>query len=241
MKKVSIIIPVFNEAEGITAFLDSLEACTRANCEVILVDGKSTDATIARARESLTPCTCITAERGRGQQLSAGVAASDGEVLWFLHADTGNSAQALDALRKTLASEAQWGFFNVRIDGSAFMFRIVERAMNLRSRMTGICTGDQGVFVSRPALEHAGGIPRQPLMEDIELARRLKRIGRPGHPSGHLTTSARYWETHGIFRTISRMWWLRLRYFLNADPTALARSYYRRHKQTDSPADDKPE
>jgi rSAM/selenodomain-associated transferase 2 len=163
---------------------------------------------------------------GRGRQLAAGAADARADWLWFLHADSAGTAPALDWLARHRDGPA-WGRFDVRLEPAGPMLRLVGFLMNQRSRLTGICTGDQGIFVHRVLLERAGGMPEQPLMEDIELSRRLKRLGRPLCPRVALLTSSRRWRDRGAVRTIFGMWWFRLRYWLGADPERLARAYYR--------------
>jgi rSAM/selenodomain-associated transferase 2 len=220
--KLSIIMPVLDEAAEIGAALTALAAYRARGVEVIVADGGSRDGTSALAQPLADHV--IASSRGRGEQMNAGAAASRGDVLLFLHADTRLPENAdrlvLDGLSK---SGKIWGRFDVRFDGGglgpiAFM-------MNWRSRATGIATGDQAMFVTRAAFEHAGGFPEIALMEDLALSARLKRYARPIALRARVTTSARRWRKHGVLRTILRMWKLRLAYALGADPVKLARSY----------------
>ena len=184
----------------------------------------ASDATVQRAR--LRADQVLSAPRGRALQMNAGAAKASGDVLLFLHADTRLPREAerlvLDGLAR---SGRDWGRFDVTIEGRHPMLRLVAAMMNLRSRLTGIATGDQAIFVKRDAFHAAGGFPEIPLMEDIALSKRLKRTGRPLCLRERATTSGRRWETHGVFRTILLMWRLRLAYFFGADPAALARRY----------------
>jgi len=220
---LSIIIPVLNEAEHIIAALEALAPLRDRGTEVILVDGGSSDATVEYAQPLADRV--ISAPRGRAVQMNAGAAIARGDVLLFLHADTTLPQDAdrliLDALSK---SRRIWGRFDVRIDGRAFL-TIVAAMMNLRSRLTGIATGDQAMFVQRDVFAAVGGFPEVALMEDIALSRRLKRRGRPLCLSQSVSTSGRRWEQHGVARTILLMWRLRLAYFFGAEPAALARQY----------------
>lgn len=219
---ISVIIPALNEAGHIAATLAPLQPLRQRGHEVIVVDGGSSDATATRAQPLADRV--LTATRGRARQMNAGAQAAHGEVLWFLHADTLAPADADRLLRDALAGHA-WGRFDVRLSGHQPLLRMVERLMNLRSCLSGIATGDQGLFVRRDAFAAAGGFPDQPLMEDIALSRRLKRIGRPHCLRTPLVTSSRRWEERGILRTILLMWRLRLLYALGADPAHLARLY----------------
>jgi rSAM/selenodomain-associated transferase 2 len=224
MARLSIIMPVLDEGEGIAQALDALAELRALAVEVIVVDGGSTDATVQRAR--LRADHVLSAPRGRAWQMNAGAARATGDVLLFLHADTRLPREAerlvLDGLAR---SPRDWGRFDVTIEGRHPMLRVVAAMMNLRSRLTGIATGDQAIFVKRDAFAAVGGFPEIPLMEDIALSKRLKRRSRPLCLREHAITSGRRWETHGVFRTILLMWRLRLAYFLGADPAALAGRY----------------
>jgi rSAM/selenodomain-associated transferase 2 len=221
---LSIIIPVLDEAANIVAGLQTLGPLRARGAEVIVVDGGSTDATVALARPHAE--FVITSARGRAPQMNAGAAIARGAVLLFLHADTRLPADAdrlvLDGL---VRSRRAWGRFDVTIEGTHPLLAVIGAAMNLRSRATGIATGDQAMFVTRAAFDAAGGFPDIALMEDVTLARHLKRVSRPLCLRARVTTSGRRWEQRGLWRTVFLMWRLRLAYFLGADPTDLARRY----------------
>jgi len=160
-------------------------------------------------------------------QMNAGAQAARGDILWFLHGDSLPPPDAAAPIRAALAKpNRHWGRFDVRLSGNRLMLRIVETLMNHRSRLTGIATGDQGLFARRHAFAQVGGYPAIPLMEDIALSRALKRLSRPVCLRRRLLTSSRRWEQRGIWKTIFLMWRLRLAYFLGADPAKLARLYY---------------
>ncbi len=224
---LSIVMPVLDEAAGIVAALTALAPLRARGVEVIIADGGSKDGTpdIARALADHV----ITAPRGRALQMNTGAATAQGEVLLFLHADTQLPADAdrliLDGLART---GCLWGRFDIRIEGGG-PFGLISLTMNGRSRLTGIATGDQAMFVTRAAFEAAGGYPAIALMEDIAMSARLKRLGRPLCLRARVTTSPRRWRKHGVFRTVLLMWSLRLRYFFGADPGALAQAYGYRH------------
>ncbi len=220
---LSIVVPVLDEAVGIAAALAPLQPLRQAGVEVLVVDGGSRDATL----EVATPLAdlVLVAPRGRGSQMNAGAARARGATLLFLHADTRLPAGAADTVAAAIAAGACWGRFDVDIEGRLAGLGMVATMMNLRSRLTGIATGDQAIFVTRAAFEQVGGFPDLPLMEDIALSTRLKRIARPACLRQRVVTSGRRWEKHGLWRTILAMWRLRLRFFFGADPQALAREY----------------
>jgi len=224
--EISIIVPVLDEAAGIVATLEALAPLRARGVEVIVIDGGSADATPELA-EPLAD-RVIRSQRGRARQMNAGAAAAHGRTLLFLHADTRLPVRADElvalAVGDVLAGP-RWGRFDVRIEGRSIWLRVVARMMNLRSRLTGIATGDQAIFVSREAFRAVGGFPEIPLMEDIALSKILLRLNRPVCLAACVTTSGRRWETRGVWRTILVMWWLRLRYFYGADPHRLALAY----------------
>jgi rSAM/selenodomain-associated transferase 2 len=224
MAALSIIMPVLDEAAGIASALDGLADLRRRGAEIIVVDGGSRDDTLERARSGAARV--LSAPRGRALQMNAGAAAASGDVLLFLHADTRLPHDADRLVRDGLARTSRsWGRFDVTIAGRSPMLTVIATMMNLRSRFTGIATGDQAIFVRADAFHAAGGFPTIPLMEDIALSKVLKRNGRPLCLRARVTTSGRRWDTHGVARTVLLMWRLRLAYFLGADPTRLARQY----------------
>ncbi len=222
---LSIIVPALNEATTIVDTLQRLQGMRGRGHEVIVVDGGSTDATAALAAPLADRV--LVSPRGRARQMNAGAAEARGELLWFLHADTLAPEAADRAIVGALAAGHAWGRFDVRLSGRHPLLRTVARLMNLRSCLSGIATGDQGIFVTRTAFEAVGGFPDQPLMEDVALSRILKReIGRPAClGTNPLVTSGRRWEQRGVVRTILLMWGLRLAYALGASPVRLARLY----------------
>lgn len=220
---LSIVMPVLNEAPAIVAALEALAPLRTSGVEVIVVDGGSTDGSAELARAGADHV--LAARRGRASQMNAGAAAASAEVLLFLHADTGLPEAAERLIANTIDAGRHWGRFDVHIDGKSAWLPLVAALMNWRSRLTGIATGDQAIFVSRAVFDAVGGFPDIPLMEDIELSRRLLQTGRPACLAARVRTSGRRWERHGLWRTIVRMWWLRLRYYFGADPRRLAMEY----------------
>jgi rSAM/selenodomain-associated transferase 2 len=167
----------------------------------------------------------ITAPQGRASQMNAGAAIARAPVLLFLHADTQLPETALMLVTQAIQRGRLWGRFDVKIFGTASGLGLIGTMMNLRSRLSGIATGDQAIFVRRDVFNQLGGFPDLPLMEDISFSRQMKRLGRPASLSAKVITSGRRWEKHGVLRTILLMWSLRLRYFFGADPADLAREY----------------
>jgi rSAM/selenodomain-associated transferase 2 len=167
----------------------------------------------------------MSADRGRGRQMNAGAAMARGDAFLFLHADTCLPAAALTLVGDAVANGATWGRFDVRIDGSLRGLGLVALMMNWRSRLTGIATGDQAIFVTREAFRRIGGFPDIALMEDIVLSRELRALAWPACLRHKVTTSGRRWERNGLLRTILMMWRLRLRFRFGASPADLAREY----------------
>lgn len=223
---LSLIVPTLNEAEGIIETLQALQPLRERGGEVIVVDGGSSDHTPLLARRWADQV--LRSSRGRALQMNAGAAAARGEILCFLHADTRLPENADGLIIDGLArSRRSWGRFDVRIEGRHPMLKVIARMMNWRSRLTGIATGDQAIFITRSLFEAAGHFPEIPLMEDIALSRQLKIYGRPLCIAHRLTTSGRRWEQQGLWRTMLLMWRLRLAYRLGADPRELASRYVR--------------
>ena len=217
--RLSIIVPVLDEAARIRRALELLAPLRARGHEVIVVDGGSGDG----SRELAAPLAdrVIQAPRGRARQMNAGAAAASGYALLFLHADT-CLPEGADALIFRSLEQHSWGRFDVRIESAHPMLRMVGFAMNLRSRITGIATGDQGMFVRRNAFR---GFPEIALMEDIAFSKAMRRQSPPACLRERAVTSGRRWEQHGVLRTILLMWRLRLAYFLGAAPDELARRY----------------
>ena len=222
---LSIVIPVLNEAPAIERTLAALAPLRARGVEVIVVDGGSADATLALA----TPWADVvmTGPSGRARQMNAGAVVAKGGVLLFLHADTQLPPMAdqlvLNALERVHTTG--WGRFDVCIDGAPWMLPVVAALMNLRSRWTGVATGDQAIFMHRAQFDTVGGFPDQPLMEDVEISRRLRAVSRPVCLRAQVHTSGRRWESRGVWKTIFLMWRLRWRYWRGEPAAALAEAY----------------
>jgi rSAM/selenodomain-associated transferase 2 len=220
----SFVIPVLNEQERIAPLLRHLRALY-PDCESIVVDGGSNDATVAQA---LPLCSILlTCPPGRAGQMNAGAKAASTDYVFYLHADTLPTLD-LGSLQAALAQQPDWGFCRVRLSGAGAAFRVIEAAMNLRSRLSSVATGDQMIFVQRNFLEQTEGYAPLPLMEDIEYTKRLRKICAPMILSHPVETSSRRWEEAGIVTTVIRMWVLRLAYFLGVQPQHLLKYYYGR-------------
>jgi rSAM/selenodomain-associated transferase 2 len=225
--QLSIIIPVFNEAGQIAARLKSLQSL-RSRCQLLLVDGGSDDDS-AKIAASLVD-QVLSSPKGRALQMNCGAAYAQTGMLLFLHADTSLPDNALELILQAVANGYQWGRFDIGFDNQLPIFRLIALMMNLRSRLTGIATGDQALFITRRAFQAVAGFPEIALMEDIAICARLKKLSKPCCLTARVITSARRWQQQGIFKTILMMWWLRLSYFFGADPDNLAARYYsKRH------------
>ena len=224
---LTIVMPVLNEAAGLAAALAALAPLIGKGAQVIVADGGSTDASVAVAQASLSPCiTVVHTQRGRAWQMNAGAAQATGSVLLFLHADTVLPPDADASVLQALSSGTQvWGRFDVRIEGQSAWLPVVAALINLRSRLTGIATGDQAIFMTQAAFATVEGYAAQPLMEDIDLSRRLRKLSRPVCLRAKVVTSGRRWDTHGVWRTIALMWRLRFAYWRGVPAERLAQWY----------------
>lgn len=224
---LSIVIPVLDEAQHLASLLPALVTrCPLA--ELIVVDGGSADGT-ARVAAECPRARYVTSTRGRASQMNVGARTARGDVLLFLHADTRLPPDADVAIARAMAEpDVVGGRFDVRFSSARWPFRVIAAFMNGRSRLTGIATGDQAIFVRRTTFETLGGYADIPLMEDVELSRRLKAAGRLVALHERVTTSSRKWEREGIVRTVCLMWTLRLLYFCGVDPARLHGWYYGR-------------
>jgi len=221
--KTLIVVPVLNESAMLIQKSGELDVLCAMGAQVLIVDGGSTDRTVEIARDA--GFDVLETERGRARQMNAGARASMSDVLVFLHVDTKLSPRAFNQIGNHLSQQNGWGRFDVRILGASPWLRLVAWMMNVRSRVTGIATGDQALFMTRTLFEAVGGFPEQPLMEDIEMSKRLKRICAPVCLHDQVETSGRRWEQNGVWKTIFLMWRLRFAYWRGVPSRALARLY----------------
>ncbi len=225
MKSLSIIIPMLNEQKNIRDLLRLLQPARSCGAELIVVDGGSADSSCEYAEPLCDHL--VHSERGRARQMNAGEKIANGTLLWFLHADSIPSDVVLDRLREVCgSSEVIWGRFNICMSGRHFLLKMVAFMMNIRSRVTGIATGDQGIFIHRDLFKKVNGFPELLLMEDISICGELKKIKIPLCCTEKLLTSSRRWEEKGIFRTIVFMWWIRCAYAMGRNPKNLHQQYY---------------
>ena len=223
---VSIVVPILNEAATLPPLLNQLQPMRRQpGVEVVLVDGGSRDNSVALA--GAAGFQVIHSQPGRALQMNTGAAQTRGRLLVFLHADTRLPPIDLTGLEQCLQTQGRiWGRFDVRIEGRSRWLPLVAIMMNLRSRVTGIATGDQCLFITRTAFDRVGGFPAQALMEDIEICARLKRHSRPMCLRDKAVTSGRRWDEHGTWRTIGLMWRLRWAYWRGEKPSRLLARYH---------------
>ena len=222
MPELSIIIPCLNEQKGIALFIHELQKL-RPQCELILVDGGSGDKTVQIAEPFVdhlihSPC-------GRAQQMNAGAKKASCNVLIFLHADTFLPDDAVSQIQQALQDGYRWGRFDIRLIGGHWFLPVISYFMNLRSALSGITTGDQALFIDKSLFQQVGYYPNIAIMEDIALAKNLKKHGKPFRVYSCVHSSARRWVQSGVYKTILLMWCLRLQYFLGTDPKQLAQQY----------------
>lgn len=250
---LSVVIPVRDDELALAELLGELQPLRGSEFELVVVEAESdsdsdsdwatagpeSGCDLSRQRSQLVELAdqWLRCKPGRAAQLQMGALAARHQCLWFLHADTRDVAAAAAWLANYSACVTDadepgrsngWGRFDVQFDDHRPILRLVPWLMNWRSRLSAVCTGDQGIFVDRALLATVGGWPQQALMEDVELSKLLRRQIAPTLPARaqiHITTSARRWRTHGVWRTIFLMWWLRLRYSLGGDPAVLSRLY----------------
>ena len=228
LKKLSVILPVRNEAGLIREQLQRLQCYRKKGHEVIVIDGGSLDATLEQVKGLVDRVEVSAA--GRSNQMNQGASIAKGGILLFLHADTELPLGADERIYTALSAQnRRWGWFDVKLSKPRLAFRIVASMMNLRARLTSVSTGDQALFVQRELFQEIGGFPQLALMEDIAISKLLRRLGRPARPEGLATTSSRRWEEKGLMSTILLMWRLRFLYFIGVEPQRLREMYYPSH------------
>lgn len=220
---LSIVVPVWMEAAGVVDTLEALQPLRTEGHELIVVDAGSTDGTASLASPLVDAV--VQAGKGRATQMNTGASVATGSVLLFLHADTRLPSNTLNYLGKFVQSSKAWGRFDVRLSGQGAMFRVIAWFMNQRSRLTGVCTGDQALFVRRDVFEALHGFENLPIMEDIEFSSRLRSVSRPYCISEPVITDSRLWEQRGVWHTIFLMWRLRWRYWRGESTQTLVHSY----------------
>ena len=222
--QLSIVLPVLNEAQQLPEALECLRPARERGAEVIIVDGGSDDGTLATAARA--GVRLVSSPKGRARQMNTGARIAGGDVFLFLHVDTVLPERADVLIEVAICDHRHvWGRFDVDIRGRPWMLKVIAVLMNWRSRITGIATGDQAIFVARSAFESIGGFPDQPLMEDIELCKRLRTLSRPACLRARVVTSGRRWESRGVWRTIVLMWRLRWAYWRGVPASTLASLY----------------
>ncbi len=225
---VSVIVPVFNELANVEPLVQRLRLLKDDYVkDIIVVDGGSTDGSFQQIQQALSDqCFFVSSHKGRAQQMNTGAQHATGTWLFFLHADTQlTGLHVVEAVNR--ATLGKWGRFDVRLSGQHFAFRIIEKFINWRSRMTGVATGDQCLFVRKSLFDEVGGFADIALMEDVEFSKRLKRIAKPVYVEKAVITSSRKWEREGIAKTVWLMWRLRFAFWLGASPDELVKKYYR--------------
>ncbi len=220
--EISIIIPVLNEQKGIVFFLKHLQ-CFRRQCQLIVVDGGSVDDTVNLAQPYVD--IVLTAPTGRAKQMNRGAIAATAPILLFLHADTFLPDDAVVQIKQAIDQHYSWGRFDIKLISSNPALTLIAWFMNWRSKLTGIATGDQSIFVKKSLFDALGAYPDIALMEDIALSKKLNRVAKPCCVSSTVESSARRWLEFGIVKMTLLMWWLRLQYFLGRSPTSLAQLY----------------
>lgn len=219
---LSIIVPVYNEAAQAEKLIRRLRLLNDGLvADIIIVDGGSSDNTVERLSEHFK---VIGSEKGRANQMNAGAHQAKGTWLMFVHADTEISPGHIEYAVSSAALR-KWGRFDIQLSGAGFSFRMIEQFINWRSRLTGIATGDQCIFVRKKVFDELGGFKNIPLMEDVEICKRLKKLGKPACLKKRVTTSSRRWEAYGTVKTVLLMWKLRYLYWRGVPPEELAKLY----------------
>ena len=219
---LSIIIPVLNEADCLDRTLANLvnDPWVKHHCEIIVSDGGSEDGSLEIAQRH--PCKIVRGGAGRARQMNSAVDSARGKTLLFLHADSRLPRDFGDMID----TGASWGFFRIRLSGNSLAYRIIESAINLRTRVSKVAGGDQGLFFERHFFESLDGYPRIPLMEDIAICKKARRLAAPLVLEPAITSSSRRWQQQGIVKTVLLMWSLRFAFWLGVDPERLHKMYY---------------
>lgn len=222
-RSISIIIPTLNEEHVLGELIDALQTQSK-NLEIIVVDGGSSDGTLALVSEKPNVIVKESAP-GRAIQMNLGAKHANGNTFAFVHADTKISKDFVQILSQI--SENKWGYFKVALSGRKLVYRVIASMMNIRSRMTSVITGDMVLVICEDLFSEVNGFPAIPIMEDVEISKRLRRHYKPEQLNSTVTTSSRRWDTNGVYKTIFLMWRLRLEYFLGVNPSQLVKRYER--------------
>jgi len=220
--RASIIIPVLNEAGCLDQTLSNLlqRQWVKTNCEVIVSDGGSTDGSLEIAQRHR--CRLVYSDAGRARQMNIASRSARGAVLLFLHADS----ILPDDFGEFIESKHDWGFFSIRLNSDSPVYRVIETAINLRTRLSKVAGGDQCLFFKREFFAALGGFPGIPLMEDIAISKKAKRLAAPLFVASPITSSSRRWQEQGVIKTVLLMWSLQLAFWLGVNPARLQRIYY---------------
>jgi len=221
--KLSVVIPTLNESDQIEQSLNNLQPLRHRGHEIIVVDGGSIDNTVSLASPLCDRI--IQSERSRSIQMNTGAAIASGQCILFLHADTVLPEDVPDLFSRMKCIENKWGRFDIKLSGRAWLFRIIEKCMNIRSRLTGIATGDQVIFVGKELFSKVNGFPEIALMEDIAISKLLMNFSKPVFITEKVVSSSRRWKENGIIKTIIKMWIIRLLYYFQYDTNRLAKFY----------------
>ncbi len=221
LQKISVIIPTLNEAKTLEKMLSRLQSELKSQ-ELIVVDGGSTDTSVCIAKRYGR---VVVSERGRAKQLNAGATAATGDIFIFLHADIWLEPGAFDAVARALASGYVGGGFRQKIDGKNILYRLIEKAGDIRGKYLKVFYGDSGIFLTRANFEKIGGFPNVSILEEMEFSKALRRLGKTTLLTPCIHISARRWETRGIVRTTLKNWLITLLYFIGVAPEKLARLY----------------
>ena len=221
--KLSVILPVLNEEKCIEFSLRQLQGLRQRGHEIIVVDGGSKDRTGELARHLADKY--LICDPGRAKQMNLGAKNASGDVFLFLHADTVVPWDIDSFLNKNVVGDLSWGRFDIRLSGNKIIYRVIEKLINFRSRISGIATGDQGIFLTSKLFKRISGYPEIPLMEDIAICHQLIKHAKPICIRQTILTSSRRWDKNGVLRTILLMWKLRFQFALGVNPEKLAKSY----------------
>ena len=222
-QQLSVIVPVLNEIVTLKQHLDYFKQLSRET-ELVFVDGGSCDNSV-ELLESNNLTVCVSEiKRSRGAQIAMGIQYTNQANVCIHHSDTVLANSGIQLILGALEHHS-WGCFDIKIDSPQWRYRVIERAINWRSQLTSIATGDQCIFAKRALLTQCA-LSEYPLMEDIYLSSQLRKVSPPRRISEAVLTSARYWQRHGVIKTIIKMWWFRLQFYFGCSAQGLYKKYY---------------